>query len=295
MPDPGDRGDSERAARRPGRSPRAVLRARGLVPKKRLGQNFLVDPHVATRIAEAATPAPGGTVLEIGPGLGALTAPLLERAARVVAVERDPDLYAALGEELAEAIAAGRLDLHQADATAIDWWALIAQGPAPRVLAGNLPYLVTGRLIEMATALGPRIDRAVFMVQAEVADRLVAAPGARDYGALSVFVQAAFSPRRVVSVKRGSFFPAPNVDSAVVSLEALDPPRAVETPSFREAVRRAFGMRRKTLRNAWKGIYGWSADDLAAAAAQADISLDARGETLSVEHFARLAALAPRL
>lgn len=269
------------------------LRARGLAPKKRFGQNFLTDQNAARAIAMAATPEEGGTVLEIGAGTGALTRPLLARAGRVVAVERDRDLVPLLQEDLAEEIASGHLTLIEGDALAVDWLALLADGPRPHVVAGNLPYLITGALIERATAIADAIDVAVFMVQAEVADRLIATPGSDAYGALTVFVQAAFSVRRVISVKSGSFFPKPDVDSAVVAFTSLRPRRAVETGAFRAVVKGAFGMRRKTLRNAWKGIFGWSREELDAHATAAGISLDLRGETLAVEDFERLAARAP--
>jgi 16S rRNA (adenine1518-N6/adenine1519-N6)-dimethyltransferase len=271
-----------------------VLRARGLSPKKRFGQNFLADPHAARVIAEAATTPPGGTVLEIGPGLGALTRPLLERAAQVVAVEYDRDLVPILGEELGAPIAAGKLRVVEADALDVDWAAAIASGPRPHVIAGNLPYLITGRLLERAVGMAGALDRAVFMVQAEVADRLAAKPGAGAYGALSVFVQAAFEVKRILTVKGGGFWPRPEVDSAVVLLVPERPRRAEETDAFRAAVKAAFGTRRKTLRNAWKGLYGWSREELEARAKEAGISLDARGETLGVEAFARLAAMAER-
>ena len=266
------------------------LRSRGLSPKKRFGQNFLLDPGTSRAIAEAATTPPGGTVLEIGPGLGALTRPLLERAARVVAIERDRDLVPILREELAEPIEAGRVEIIENDAMLVDWMAALEGGPAPRTIAGNLPYQITGALLERAVGLASRIDRAVFMVQAEVAERLLAPPGSKTYGALTVFTQAAFEVRRVLSVKAGAFYPRPEVDSAVVLLVPHRPVRAEETDAFREAVRAAFGARRKTLRNAWRGIYGLSLEALEARAAEAGISLDARGETLSVEQFARFAA-----
>jgi 16S rRNA (adenine1518-N6/adenine1519-N6)-dimethyltransferase len=264
-----------------------LLRARGLSPKKRFGQNFLADPHAAGIIAEAATTPPGGTVLEIGAGLGALTRPLLDRAARVVAVERDRDLVPILAGELGDP--GDRLAIVEADALDVDWAAALASGPRPHVLAGNLPYLITGKLVERAVGLASAVDRAVFMVQAEVADRLAAAPDTDAYGALTVFVQAAFDVRRILAVKGGAFFPRPEVDSAVVLLTPCRPPRAEETGAFRALVKAAFGARRKTLRNAWKGIFGWSREELEARAAAAGISLDARGETLSVEDFARMA------
>jgi 16S rRNA (adenine1518-N6/adenine1519-N6)-dimethyltransferase len=266
-----------------------LLRSRGLAPKKRFGQNFLADPHAARVIAEAATTPAGGTVLEIGAGMGALTRPLLERAALVTAVERDRDLVPILSAELAEAVTAGKLSITEADALDLDWGAAVASGPRPHAIAGNLPYLITGKLLERAVGLAGSIDRAVFMVQSEVADRLAAAPDTEAYGALSVFVQAAFTVKRILTVKAGAFYPRPEVDSAVVLLVPERPPRAEETPAFRSAVKAAFGARRKTLRNAWKGLYGWSKEELEARAKEAGISLDARGETLGVEAFARLA------
>jgi 16S rRNA (adenine1518-N6/adenine1519-N6)-dimethyltransferase len=268
------------------------LRAHGFSPKKRFGQNFLTDVHASKTIAEAASTPAGGTVLEIGPGLGALTRHLVERAAKVVAVEYDSEIIPLLTEELPEPLADGRLTIVEGDALALDWLAPIKDGPRPHAVAGNLPYLITGRLIERATQLADEIDRAVFMVQLEVAERLVAGPGTDAYGALSVFVQAAFEVKKVLTVRGGAFFPRPNVDSAVVLLIPHRPRRAVETKAFQTVVKAAFGMRRKTLRNTWKGMFGWSKEELSANAAACGISLDARGETLGVEAFARMAALA---
>jgi len=267
----------------------ALLRAHKIAPKKRFGQNFLADPHAARTIAEAATTPPGGTVLEIGPGLGALTRPLLERAARVVAIERDRDLVPILAGELSGAVASGALTIVEADALAVDWAEALSAGPRPHAIAGNLPYLITGKLLERAVGLADAVDRAVFMVQAEVADRLAALPDTEAYGALTVFVQAAFAVRKILAVKGGSFYPRPEVDSAVVLLVPHRPRRAAETEAFRAVVKSAFGARRKTLRNAWKGLFGWSREELEQRATEAGISLDARGETLGVEAFARLA------
>ncbi len=269
------------------------LRALGIRPKKSFGQNFLVDPRAALAIAEAATTPPGGSVLEIGPGLGALTRPLLERAARVVAIERDRDLVPALSTDLGEAIASGKLVVLEADALKVDWLETLGAGPPPRVVAGNLPYAITGPLVERVTRLAGEIDRAVLMVQLEVAERLAAPAGGEAYGALSVFVQAAFTVRKLLTVRAGAFYPRPDVDSAVVVLTPDRPPRAAETEAFRQAVRAAFATRRKTLRNAWRGLYGWDRAELERRASEAGISLEARGETLAVEDFARLASLAP--
>jgi 16S rRNA (adenine1518-N6/adenine1519-N6)-dimethyltransferase len=267
----------------------------GVAPraKKSFGQHFLAEPRIARGIAELATTPPGGTVLEIGPGQGALTRHLLERAGCVVAVERDRELIPLLQQTFAAAIAEGRLVLREADAAQLDWAAELAGRQGPRVVAGNLPYNITGRLIQRAVEIADDIDGAVFMIQREVADRLAARPDAEAYGALSVFVQAAMSVERAFIVRPGAFRPPPSVDSAVVRLVPRRPPRARETEAFREVVKRAFATRRKTLRNAWKGLFGWSREELEAHAHEAGVSLDARGETLAVEDFARLAALAP--
>lgn len=269
----------------PTHTARDRFRALGLKPKKSFGQNFLVDPRISSNIAELATSPAGGTVVEIGAGLGALTAPLLERAARVIAIERDRDLCPILREAFEIPVDAGKLELIEADAASLDYGELLASGPRPHVLAGNLPYQITGKLLEMATGLGADLDRAVFMVQREVADRLAAAPGTPAYGALTVFVRAAFRVERAIAVGRGAFHPSPDVDSAVVVL--TPDRRAEETERFREAVRAAFAQRRKTLRNAWRKL--GSQEEIEKRARMAGIDLDRRGETLSVEDFAKFA------
>jgi 16S rRNA (adenine1518-N6/adenine1519-N6)-dimethyltransferase len=264
-----------------------AFRERGLVPKKSFGQNFLVDPNVSRRVAELACEPPGGTVVEIGAGLGALTEALLPRASRVIAIERDRDLCPILRDAFADAIAKGALEIVEADAKKADLSELFASGPAPRVLAGNLPYQLTGPLLERTCELASAIDRAVFMVQAEVADRLLAPPASDAYGALTVFVSAAFDVARAMNVGRGAFHPRPGVDSAVVVLSPLRPPRATEDDRFRETVRAAFAQRRKTLRNAWSAL--GAPAEIEARARAAGIDLGRRGETLSVEDFARFA------
>lgn len=268
-------------------------RRRGLSAKKSFGQNFLSDTRVASAIACLATSPEGGTVVEIGAGLGALTEPLLARAGRVIAVERDRDLCPILREAFATSILDGRLEVLEADAKSLDYRALLASGPGPRVLAGNLPYQITGPLIEIAVQNADELDAAVYMVQAEVASRLVASPGSAEYGALSVFTQAAFSIEKQMVIGPGAFRPRPRVDSAVVALVPHRPRRAVENESFRNVVHAAFAQRRKTLRNAWRHL--GTKTDLEARAAEAGIDLDRRGETLSVEEFARFAVARGKL
>jgi len=272
------------------RDPRALLRKHGLSPKKSFGQNFLVNVGVIEKIAEACVPdgeRGRAQVLEIGAGTGALTAGLVTRAANVVAIERDRDLFPVLEETFAPEVGEGRLRFVEASATHTDLGALLRELPAPRVLAGNLPYQITGQLIELAVGLAPLVARAVFMVQEEVADRLVAAPGSKEYGALTVFTSAAFAVSRVVRVSPGSFHPAPKVTSAVVALVPHATARAVEDDTFRRTVKLAFATRRKTLRNAWKSLGDAT---VSACAAAAGIDLGLRGEVLAVEDFARFAA-----
>lgn len=270
--------------------PRQLLHAHGLRPKKSFGQNFLVNAHHVASIAEAclriSREAPP-TVIELGAGTGVLTAALLARGAHVVAVERDRELLPVLNAALADPIANGALQLIEADAQRIDVPALLQErGRQRAVLAGNLPYQITGALLELATRIAQSLEGAVFMVQKEVADRLLAAPRSKDYSALTVFVSAQFVPERVVQVPRTAFHPVPDVDSTVVALVPRSAPIA-ETAEFRAVVKAAFSQRRKKLRNAW----GKLADGarLQQAAEAAGISLDARGEELEPARFAAMA------
>lgn len=268
-------------------SPKALLEHFGLRPKRSFGQNFLADSHLAASIAELATPEPDVEVLELGAGLGALTVHLLRRAARVVAVERDRDLVPALSALFADDVEAERLALLEADAKQVDFRTTFRCPPARRVIAGNLPYQITGPLLERVVEAGGELRRAVFLVQKEVADRLAARAGSADYGVLTVFTQARFEVRRAFLVRRGAFYPQPNVDSAVVVLDPRSVALSEETPAFRQAVKAAFAARRKTLRNAWSAL---GAERVRAAAERVGIDLDLRGETLSVAQFASFAA-----
>ena len=271
--------------------PRGVLKRTNLSPKKSFGQNFLVSPHVVDEIARACVPdaeVGRARVLELGAGTGALTRALAARSSALVAVERDRDLVPVLREELAD-FPEGRITIVEGDAQTAAPAELLggADAASPRVLCGNLPYQITGRLLERAVVQAEDIDRVVFMVQLEVADRLAAEPGSKIYGALTIFVRAAFRVRKLFDVSRGSFHPPPDVTSAVIVLEPERPRRAAETDTFRALVKGAFAARRKTLRNAWGKVAPPPA--IAAAAEQAGISLDARGETLDVDAYATMA------
>jgi 16S rRNA (adenine1518-N6/adenine1519-N6)-dimethyltransferase len=268
-------------------TPKALLQQFGLSPKKSFGQNFLCDAHLVDKIAALAPPE--SNVFEIGAGMGGLTVALLNRGHRVIAIERDRDMIPILQETLAEPLSSGQLTLLEADAKSVDYQSYMQATPGSWTLTGNLPYNLTGLLLQRATELAQHLVRAVFLVQLEVADRLAAAPASEAYGALSVYSQAAFHVQRAFVVKRGAFLPQPNVDSAVVTLDTLTPPRARETREFRSLVNAAFQQRRKTLRNAWRSL-GLESAALEQLAVTAGVSLDARGETLSVVDFARVAA-----
>jgi 16S rRNA (adenine1518-N6/adenine1519-N6)-dimethyltransferase len=270
-------------------SPKALLVRHGLRAKKSFGQNFLADARIADRLAELALGGESGSVIEIGAGLGALTRPLLARAERVAAIERDRDLVPVLAEVFAEECASGRLIVLEADAQSVDFAEVLRGLPQPHSVAGNLPYQLTGALLRKLSGIARSIVRALVLVQLEVADRLTAAPGSEAYGALTVFVQAQFAARRAFVVRRGAFYPQPGVDSAAVLLTSLAEPLADETEAFRMVVHGAFQKRRKKLRNAWEGVLGRSDVELASAAERAGIDLDARGETLDVAAFARMA------
>jgi 16S rRNA (adenine1518-N6/adenine1519-N6)-dimethyltransferase len=248
----------------------------------------LADDHLAGRIAELAVPSSAGTAIEIGAGLGAFTRHLLERAQCVIAIERDRDMCRVLRAALEQQLLSKQLVLLEEDAKAISVSALVQGRPPPHVLTGNLPYQISGPILRLAAAAGDSVARVVFLVQLEVAERVVALPATEEYGALSVFLQARFEARRLLLVRRGAFYPQPSVDSAVISLEPRAIPLARETPAFRELVTAAFAQRRKKLRNAWQGALGLDAGVLAAAARGAGIDLDARGETLSPEQFAKM-------
>jgi 16S rRNA (adenine1518-N6/adenine1519-N6)-dimethyltransferase len=272
---------------------RALLRASGLLPKKSFGQNFLISEEVVNSIAAACVPhaePKSARVVELGAGLGALTRALVARAAHVTAVERDRDLVPVLARTMQNEVSVGALTIAEADAQTFDVKNALRGAEGPRVLCGNLPYQITGKLLRLAILHADSIDRAVFMVQSEVADRLVANPGQKDYGALTVFVRAAFDVELRTRVSPGAFYPSPGVSSAVVVLVPARPPRAVETENFRALVKGAFSMRRKTLRNAWRS-HVQGAALLERLAAEAGVSLDARGETLDVLAFARVAKL----
>jgi len=266
---------------------RVLAERLGIRPAKHLGQNFVIDPNTVRRIVRQAQLRPDDVVVEVGPGLGSLTLALLPEVARVVAIERDQALAAALPGIVAERDPghAARLEVVTADALHLHH----LPGRAPTAMVANLPYNVAVPVLLSMLERFPSIDRALVMVQAEVAERLAAQPGSRVYGAPSVKARWYADVRRAGAVGRTVFWPAPNVDSGLVALTRREPPpvRATRTEVF-AVVDAAFAQRRKTLRAA---LAGWAGSPPAAEQAlrAAGVDPSARGEQLTIEDFARVA------
>ena len=265
---------------------REVIRALELSAKKSLGQNFLLDFNLTRRIARAAGPLEGVTVVEVGPGPGGLTrALLLEGAARVIAIEKDERCLPAL-QEIATHYP-GRLDMVSADAREIDYRALGIEPPA-RIVA-NLPYSVATPLLIAwlkSDPWPPWFDRLVLMFQREVADRIVAHPGSKDYGRLAVLSQWRTSPRILLTLPAQAFTPKPKVDSALVELVPKRMPEPTcDTTALEKVTAAAFGQRRKMLRSALRKL----APDSEALLQGLGIDPSSRAEELGVAQFCRIA------
>ena len=246
---------------------------------RRLGQHFLNRKSTLDRIAISACAERTPLVIEIGAGRGALTESLLERADKVIAIEIDPVLLHYLRQKFREALDAGRLVLVESDILKTD---LGQWGPA--VIAGNLPYYITSPILERLFAARATWKVAVMLVQAEVAARIVAGPGSRDYGYLSVLVQAQARAERLFEVPRASFRPPPKVDSAVVRLEPAEPTKDFEIEnlqSFLKFAGNCFRYKRKTLRNNLIGLYDRSA-------IESLVGPKDRAEALSIAQLAKL-------
>jgi 16S rRNA (adenine1518-N6/adenine1519-N6)-dimethyltransferase len=214
---------------------------------RRFGQHFLSRKSILDRIAEAACGERVPRVIEIGPGKGALTESLLERSDKVVAIEVDPHLVHYLHQKFRDAIAEGRLEVIEGDVLQTDF--------SGAVIAGNLPYYITSPILEKVFALRERWNRAVFLMQSEVAARLAAKPGKRDFGYLSVQTQVYARPEILFAVPRDAFRPPPKVDSAVVRLERRSLPEVPDPISFLKFASMCFRHKRKTLRNNLAPLY----------------------------------------
>ena len=265
---------------------RTLAAALNLRPTKALGQNFVIDPNTVRRLVRVAGVGVDDVVVEVGPGLGSLTLGLLGAVARVVAVEIDPVLAAQLpttvglhAPELAD-----RLEVVVQDALTLT----AVPGPAPTAFVANLPYNVAVPVLLRLLEHLPSLRTGLVMVQAEVADRLVAPPGSKTYGVPSVKAAWYAEVRRAGAIGRHVFWPAPNVDSGLVAFTRREPPPGDRAATF-AVVDAAFSQRRKTLRAALSGWAG-SPDAAEQRLRAAGIDPSARGEVLDVRDFARLAA-----
>lgn len=264
---------------------RHILKAFNLHATKKFGQNFLVDAKIVRGIVDSAEAGPGDKILEIGPGIGTLTQGLAESGAEVIAVEIDKKLPAVLAETLK---GYDNVTIVPGDILKVNIREIMGEGPFK--VAANLPYYITTPILMALLEQHLPITHIVTMVQKEVAERMVAKPGSRIYGALSVAVQYYTEPHIAYDVPPRSFIPAPEVDSVVIACKVRETPAVAvkDEKVFFRVVKAAFGQRRKTISNAMKGA-GFDKEQIAAAFEKAGIDAGRRGETFSLEEFGRLA------
>jgi len=262
-----------------GVSPGDLLRRHGLRPKKEWGQNFLGDASLLAALASLARAGQGDVVVELGAGLGHFTRALQATGAEVIAVERDRELAPILRAELPA------IEVVEADAASFDLKGVAARAGRRVVVCGNLPYHLSSPILFHLLDQREAVRRAVLLLQREVAERIAAPPGGRDYGLLSVLVQQLADVTLALQVPRHAFTPPPKVDSSALVIEFLETPRAQVTDEqrFRTLVKAAFSQRRKTLWNALRSVPG-----AREALGKAGIDKQRRGETLSVHEFAAL-------
>jgi len=271
-------------------SPRTLLSAWNLHPKKQLGQNFLSDPSTARMIIDRAALDPESTVLEIGSGLGALTVPAAKQVARVIAVETDRKIAELLKTEL---LAAGleNVTIVRDSILNVDIETLVQGAPGKIVVIGNLPYNISSQILVKLINARAVIDRAIVMFQKELADRLMAKPGSKTYGRITVMLAYCSQIKSLATIKDRMFFPRPKVDSEVIEIrfqETAGAPADDEACLF-QVIKAAFGKRRKTLKNALSqsqlGIDGQTAEKALTASG---IDPVRRAETLTADEFVRL-------
>lgn len=271
-----------------------LLKKYGLVAKKSLGQNFLTDDKVLARIADAAQLSPDMGVMEIGPGLGALTRQLATRAGRVVCVEIDQHLLPVLSETLAEF---DNITILHADALTLNWQEMQQThfDGKPFALCANLPYYITSPLLMAALEGGAVVSPLVVLVQKEVAKRLCAKPGTADYGLLSLAAARYAKVEMLFDVAPGCFVPPPKVVSSVVRLTRRDDaPKKADGAAFFAVARAAFAMRRKTLENNLCAAFGASRVEVSAWIAACNLPPQVRGEALSGEQIEQLCKTIPQ-
>jgi len=270
-------------------SQQALLRQYGIRPVKRRGQNFLVDTNLARALAGDSLEL-GPEILELGAGGGALTVHLLDGARRVVCVEVDRHLCALLRQEYGSR---ENFQLIEGDLAKLDWQAAIAAAGGNPVISGNLPYVLTSKVLFALAEYRQQCRGGVFMVQKEVAERLCAECGSRDYGILAVVLGSLFEIRTIRQVPSAVFWPQPEVESAVVRLLPRDSWDDAEFRQFSSVVKVLFQQRRKKLRTQLRHHFGLTAEAVDELAARAGVDPDRRPEQVEPEGWRRLAALLP--
>jgi 16S rRNA (adenine1518-N6/adenine1519-N6)-dimethyltransferase len=266
----------------------AILKKHGVFLKKSLGQHILIDDNIAGKLVDALDLRGDEGVLEIGPGLGALTRRLAARARQVVAVEIDASLAEILREVTADA---GNVDVVNADVLKTDIAECVSRhGGARWKLVGNLPYYITSPIMTRVIEARAYFQEMVFTVQEEFAGRMVASPGSKDYSSLSVCIQYRFRPEILFAIKPTSFFPRPDVRSAVVRLRVTERPTldVRDEGLFFQTIRAAFGQRRKTLKRSLRQIPGLTPKHMGELGRISGVGLDNRPEDLSIQEFAFL-------
>jgi 16S rRNA (adenine1518-N6/adenine1519-N6)-dimethyltransferase len=271
---------------------RILLDKYNLRAKKQFGQNFLISERALRAIADATVTSDEDWIVEIGAGLGTLTAQLVERvtAGKVIALEMDPDMITVLKAELGTV---DNLDIEQVDAMRYDLRMVAKWRGEPIVVCGNLPYHIASQLMFRVIDAREAVRHCVVMIQKEMAERIVAKPGTKEYGAIGVMLRTYADISTVIKVPAGSFLPPPKIDSTVLKLVPLAQPRTpiAHAKHYSAVVHAAFGQRRKTLRNALKAM--WADQEVDAALVAASIDGMRRGETLDIPEFGALAEALP--
>jgi 16S rRNA (adenine1518-N6/adenine1519-N6)-dimethyltransferase len=278
-------------------SPRTLLKAWNLRARKHLGQHFLADPSTADMIVARSNLSPSDIVLEIGAGLGALTIPVARAVAKVVAVEKDAQLVELLQTELL-VHNINNVELRQADFLRCNLHGLAEEMQQPLVVMGNLPYRISTQVLLRLVAHRDLVERAVLMFQKELAERLKAGPGKKDYGRLTVTLGYCAEITSIARVEAGLFFPQPGVDSEVLEIKFTSTPShaVVDESLLFKVVKAAFGRRRKTLKNALRSAeLAVPADLILPALEQAGIDPRRRAETLTVSEYVALTNALTRL
>ena len=271
---------------------RILLDKYALRAKKQFGQNFLISERALRAIADATVTSDEDWIVEIGAGLGTLTAQLVERvtAGKVIALEMDPDMISVLKAELGTV---DNLEIEQVDAMRYDLKMVAKWRGEPIIVCGNLPYHIASQLMFRVIDAREAVRHCVVMIQKEMADRIVAKPGTKEYGAIGVMLRTYADITTVLKVPAGSFLPPPKIDSTVIKLVPLAQPRTpiANEKHYSAVVHAAFGQRRKTLRNALKAM--WADQEVDAALVATAIDGMRRGETLDIAEFGALAAALP--